>query len=251
MKKMRINLSHELIKKVNLLVIFLLLFNSNLLGQINKIEIGKEVISLPINISGFSEIRKMAPNLFDNAKTYFTPKEHKLVAFYLYEDDVEKLFTEKEPLYSKYVMIELFNEFNNFNIGKKEFEDVFKNFNEQINHSISTEDSEWIKHIDSLSNQISFREELQVRIEKLNLIPLGTYKKTDAYFINTFLAKIKIDIENSEIFKLQCECLSVIHVKNKIIYCYIFSDFNSHSDLVYIRNLSETFCKSIVSLNSH
>ncbi len=96
----------------------------NLHFQTDKIKVGNSYIELPFP-SGFVKVDDSMGNLLETAKK-LCPETNTLLAYYISEEDYANFLVDENHICEKYILIEVFNDLINTNVGAKDYKHFLK-----------------------------------------------------------------------------------------------------------------------------
>lgn len=232
-------------------LIFTLFFalNVDIFAQSIKVNIGSDTILLPPNIGGFTEIHEIEPNVMKNVADNFTPPQNDLLGLYVSESDLGILLKGELPAYKRYIMVQVSKALKDEKIDRTQFIEFEKAFEENLDKSLSSSDKEIVSQFKNLSDKLSAKENIAFKIELGKMISLGTFAKKEEYTVSSFLSKTLMEIDGKQNEYIQCGGMSLIHINNKVIFVYIYSNYENKNDLDWVRSLSKDICDRITQLN--
>lgn len=232
-----------------LIFIFLFVLNMNIIAQSFKVNIGSDTILLPPNIGSFSEIHDIDPNAMKNIADNFTPPQNELLGLYLSESDLGLILKGEQPAYKRYIMVQIMKAIKDKKIDRTQFADFEKAFEENLDKSLSSSDKETVSLFKNQSDKLATKENIALKMELGKMISLGTFVKNEKYTVSSFLSKTLMEIDGKKTDYIQCGGISLININNKVIFVYIYSNYDNITDLDWVRNLSKDLCDRIIQLN--
>ena len=132
--------------------------------QTDKIKIGNSYIELPFP-SGFVKVDDSMGNLLKTAKQ-LCPETNTLLSYYISEEDYANFLVDENHICEKYILVEIFNDLINTDVGAKDYkqflkkhkEDYIDEFKLQINDA-KIKTSEKLSKIDERLKMADFQME--------------------------------------------------------------------------------------------
>jgi hypothetical protein len=236
-------------KKIITLLFILTMITVRGFNQNKQIVISGEKIQLPFKFLKYIEIDKLDPELKNSATKYMPALENELVGFYLSESDLGRLLLDTPPQYDTYIMIEISKNAKYFRFTKSQFNFLCDYMNKQedsVYKAITEEDR--LQDQDKI-NKVLSKENIEITLDQIKIIPLGIFEKKENYMINSYLSKTKMNTLEDSYDKTQCLCSCLIYIKTKVLMVYVYNNYHDETDLNYVRKISKDICESILAIN--
>lgn len=128
--------------------------------------------------------------------------------------------------------------------SKKFFRDIREMFREQQFTLLNEHRDEFDKAIKEGALRLTNENDIEYRFQLRETTPLGVFDENENYISSNAITKLSSSVDGMNDDFLQTATMSIIFLKNKILYVYGYSDFDSEKDIIWI----EAKTKELMSL---
>ncbi len=226
--------------KKNTFILFITLllatFSAFAQEKTTNITVGGNPIKFPAPTAQFKEVGEEQRSLF-NA---FVPESNKLLCVFLDTSDYNRLSSGNTEgiVMEKYMLIEVNSQVESTNLGLDDFADVKKG----VASSLKTDMNEIIEDANKIL-KLKLEDNADVEIGKPNYLGC-IYETKESYGL---LMSFNIKSETKTVKKL-CS-LNFLRLNNRLIYIYVYCNFDDITKVKWLKNISESWAKEILKAN--
>jgi len=175
-----------------------------------------------------------------------TYETNRLLAVYYSESDLGRILKNEEAELNKYMLVQTMESTVKKSFTKSQFQDfIEKGRNDQNKLWDQYKDKivPWMeKSSENIANAQNF---INFDMKIGQVVPLGIFYDVPEAFSFAQLVKITTSMDGVTNDSVLICGSSFILVNNKILFVYVYSNFNNQDDIDWVRNISKTWIKSI------
>ena len=166
------------------------------------------------------------------------PPDLKILEGYIGQSDAMRLNSEQDAVFDKYIIVGTPVKALSKNVTLEEFSHLKKYFRNRFNVLLRTQ-----KDVMKQFNQT------KVKVDKV--FPLGINYETDTALSASMVSAIKVRSSDDLTIKIitRVGALSLLLIKNKIIFIYVYKNYESENDLEWIKETAKKFSNEIITVN--
>jgi hypothetical protein len=211
------------------------------------VAIGATPVRLPAP-DGFTEVGQGSPEIMARFTT-FTPPSNKLLAVYVTNADAERLRKGQQMDLSSYIMVQTHRRSLEHDMSQAEFDqlrDIIRNQQQQLLEQGRKRANELLKERRSqISSQTGANTQLSVQDMALKGVFIDNPRTISLAAVNTYNVQVEGQPSSFEVAGTS----SVIYVKNKSLFVYVFEKYEGSRNLENIRDISITWGRQILGAN--
>ena len=233
----------------NLLQILLVLTSvSACFSKITTVHLGGTSISLQAP-RGFHEIASLSPE-YRRLAEINTYKNNRLLAVYFSEEDVGRIMKDEDAKMGRYMLVQTMESAANKKISKSQFIDFaggMKDDQYKLWDQYKSKIVPWLENTsDNISNEYDF---IDYEMKIGEPVPLGIYYDTPEAFSFALLTKYSGSKGGNAFKSVVIGGSTVMLINKKMLFVYVYANFNSQDDIDWVRGISKSWIKSIQSVN--
>ncbi|NEW80971.1 MAG: tetratricopeptide repeat protein [Mariniphaga sp.] len=214
--------------------------STNLHFQIDKIKVGGTFIALPIP-NGFIKVDETMGVLLESAKK-LCPNTNTLLAYYISEEDYANFLVNQDHLVQKYILVEVYNNFKNINVGNKDYRQFIRSFKEKhVEEFKRLSDEAGQIASENLSN---INENVKVQDFKMQLFGI-CYESNNSISYGA-ISKYNVTVDN-EISKdyIVAGISTITKIENKPIFLMLNKSYSKNEDITTLKTINSEWIKEI------
>ncbi len=226
-------------------LLLLLLLSLGFIGSANadaknfSIKINNTLIDVRTP-DGFYESSYIDPEISEFVEVLFPQGLYNVHATIVPEDYLEK--------FDRYIILVSIPEIDEQNVTRRDFAELQSLMREEQYTLMNEVIDDGNKLIENAVTDINSKYDIDMEFSYNETTPLGVFIDTEkAISFNTIMAGNYADSYSEEVI-LQVASTSFIHIKKRILIAYIYSNFNSSTDVIWLeaktRELIELLLKS-------
>lgn len=230
----------EMIK--NILLGFTLLITSIAYAE-DTIVIGDTEINLP-QVEGFQSIGQN--HMMYEILLNFVPPSNELLDIKIQNSDIDAEIRGIEPQYNRYIVMQTYIPTKNRSVTKREFEQLRNYLDNQYEQMTKAIQSKIDELAEKGSKEISNKYSVEMAAKITDNVPLEIFYNQGQRFsaMNLMTGSVAVEGQSESISTTMG--LNVLHVKEKIIYLYIYEESDSKSAREWVRKMSTDFSNAII-----
>lgn len=232
--------------------IFYIVFGLLFAGQgfsagTTNITVGGTKLAIPVP-DGFQEISQISPQMWELMETG-TIENNRLLGVFITNEDVNKILSGDDPSMERVLMLQTYRATENLNVSLSDFQKItasVKNDHKKL-FSSDIKDPQADRAFDKLIEKVTKEYDMSINISN------GVFKTEGImYEIPAAIGLMGIEKYVSEVDGIQEEVISInavnyILAHNKIFYAYVVKSFKNKDDLIWTKNISTNWSKSIIT----
>jgi hypothetical protein len=193
----------------------------------------------------FHEVTSIFPEYERFFKT-ITPQTNRLLGAMISEEDLQRAYANQEPMLNRYMMLQVSYQMENEPVSSADFQ--------EITSTVKKSQKALFKKIkdqtaDEVTDNVSEEYKIPVDIKIGEPVPLGTFvDQSDAYGFGN-LMRYKVSSGEKEIEYDMVTGISFLKVKNRVLFAYVYSLYESEKDINWTKSKSIEWIDSILKLN--
>jgi hypothetical protein len=215
-------------------------------SQITPVRLGGTTISLPSPI-GFHEISSLSPE-YRRLAELNTYKNNRLLAVYFSEDDVGRIMKNEDAKMSRYMLVQTMESAVKKKISQSQFIDFaegMKSDQYKLWDQYKNKIQPWLENTsENISNEYDF---IDYEMKIGEPVPLGVYHDTPEAFSFALLTKYSGSEEGNAFKSVVIGGSTIMLIKKKMLFVYVYANFNDQDDIDWVRSVSKSWIKSIQS----
>lgn len=204
--------------------------------------IGGVQIVIPALAADFVEIGNENQELME----VFIPSTNRLVCTYVLADDLPRISEHDEDLtLSQYGMVQVNREAEDKDMESKDYEGLVEYFNEFYG-------SDWDPLMDKAGKDLNRRFEdhdIDARMKAGEVVKLGKLFSIDDACGYGVIMPFDFQIEDDDESHVMAVVLSLVRVKERLLFVYVYAMYEDGGTLKWIGATSEEWCKDILAAN--
>ncbi len=216
-------------------------------AQTTTVTIGSTSIRLPAP-DGFTEVGQDSPDIMARFTT-FTPPSNKLLAVYVTHADAALLRQGRQADLSRYIMVQTHRRSLEQDMSQAEFDqlrDIIRNQQQQLLEQGRKRANELLQERRS---QISSQTGSDTQLSVQDMALKGVFTDTPRVISMAAVNKYNVQVEGRPSSFEVAGASSVIYVKNKSLFVYVFEKYEGARNLENIRNTSTVWSQKILRDN--
>lgn len=230
----------EMIK--NILFGFTLLITSIAYAE-DKIVIGDTEINLP-QVEGFQSIGQN--HMMYEILMNFVPPSNELLDIKIENSDIDAEIRGIEPEYKRYIVMQTYIPTKNRSVSKNEFEQLRNFLDNQYEQMTKAIQSKVDELAEKGSKEVSNKYSVEMAAKITDNVPLEIFYNQGQRFSAMNLMTGSVTVEGQSESVSTTMGLNVLHVKEKIIYLYVYEESDSKSAREWVREMSTDFSNAII-----
>jgi len=232
-------------KTYMLLVFFLLAITFD--THAVEITVGDVKINVP-PYSEFSEISSISTETFEMFQGMCPPSNY-LLAVFLTQDDVGRLLLGEPAILNRYMMVQSYKEIETLTLTKHQFVEIRREIRKQWD-SLSQESRKSIDQMTEKAGDVfSDKYDIELAFKIGDIVPLGVDSETTSSITVSQLAKYNINLDGEDVESVMAYATTTLLVKGKVIYLYVYKQYQTEKDIEWVRKTTEEYTKQILSAN--
>lgn len=230
----------EMIK--NILLGFTLLITSIAYAE-DTIVIGDTEINLP-QVEGFQSIGQN--HMMYEILLNFVPPSNELLDIKIENSDIDAEIRGIEPKYKRYIVMQTYIPTKNRSVSKNEFEQLRNFLDNQYEQMTKAIQSKVDELAEKGSKEVSNKYSVEMAAKITDNVPLEIFYNQGQRFsaMNLMTGNVMVDGQSESVSTTMG--LNVLHVKEKIIYLYVYEESDSKSAREWVREMSTDFSNAII-----
>ncbi|MCP4392990.1 MAG: hypothetical protein GY804_01785 [Alphaproteobacteria bacterium] len=212
-----------------------------------QVEIGGTKIDVQA-LDGFYEISSISPKalkLFDT----LTPPTNRLLAVFVSEKDLNKIKNDENLNLKRYMILQVYKTSENKYISENEFT-PFKTLIKNQHENLLKYSKDKIKSLlKDASKKLSNDYDIPLKINIGEQVPLSIFLEHPSAIGFTTLSKYQTAVKGNKIDTTVAYSTLFVKVKNKLIYAYVYSDYETQEDIDWVNSQSKSWVESIIASN--
>ncbi len=211
------------------------------------IKIGKKNIYVPAP-AGFHEISRLSPETRKLSET-MTPPNNRLLAVFVSESDLGRIMKEESPEFGRYMFLQVYRKFENTDASSvlfRQFVDQIKKEQEILLEKVRYKVGPLL---DNATGKLSKDLGISMKMKVGEQVSLGVFMEENDAVGFAVLSKVQVSVEGEKLDHLIVSGVAIIRAKGKILYAYIYSNYQTQEDLEWIRNTLRRWVDKILISN--
>jgi hypothetical protein len=211
------------------------------------IDIGSRAIYIPAPV-GFYEISQLSPETRKFAETS-TPQNNRLLAVFVSESDLGRIMKGELPEFGRYMFLQVRRQLENSDISGAKFLQMVGQFKQQQDTLLKNVKDKVGSMLDEASEKILTDYDVSLKLKVGEQVPLGIFIETNEASGFASLAKYQVSSDAQQLDYLMATGTSLIWVKGKILYAYVYGSYDTPKDLDWVRATSCSWIDQILMAN--
>ena len=226
----------------NILLGFTLLITSIAYAE-DTIVIGDTEINLP-QVEGFQSIGQN--HMMYEILLNFVPPSNELLDIKIENSDIDAEIRGIEPEYKRYIVMQTYIPTKNRSVSKNEFEQLRNFLGNQYEQMTKAIQSKVDELAEKGSKEVSNKYSVEMAAKITDNVPLEIFYNQGQRFsaMNLMTGNVMVDGQSESVSTTMG--LNVLHVKEKIIYLYVYEESDSKSAREWVREMSTDFSNAII-----
>jgi hypothetical protein len=206
-----------------------------------EVDVGGETVVIPTPL-GFVEGRSVSDAAQDFAEQ-LTPSMNRLLAFFVSEDDAERLQRGEPATWQRYMMVQTERQSEAVRIAPDDFfalRNVLTSQQKTLQSAVS-EDPKTV-----LDNLYS---DLEAGIKVGESVPLGIFSQDQAHISMAGLVRYQTANRQPSVTYVVANATNVLNPANRILFVYVYSGFHDREDLEWVEATSINWTRTILAAN--
>lgn len=211
------------------------------------IKIGKKNIYVPAP-AGFHEISRLSPEIRKQAET-FTPPNNRLLAVFVPESDLGRIMKGESPESGRYMFLQVYRKFENTDASSvlfRQFVDPMKKEQEILLEKVRYKVGPLL---DNAARTLSKDLGISMKVKIGEQVSLGMFMEENDAVGFAVLSKAQVSVEGQNLDRLVVSGVAIIRAKGKILFAYIYSNYQTQEDLEWIRDTLRRWVDKILISN--
>lgn len=214
-----------------------------------QIEVGGTMINVP-SPTGFHEISDLSPETRKRAET-MTPPQNRLVAVFVSEADLRRIMKSDAPEFGRYMFLQVFRDLENRNISRSQFQQLGTQIKQQQNTLSTKLKDKANSFIEGAADKLSKDSAISLSLKRGEKVPLDVFLEQSNAVGFAMLAKYQVSAEGEKFDHVVVSGTSFIRVKQKVLYAYVYSTYESQEDLRWTQLVSRKWVNNILESNKN
>ncbi len=211
------------------------------------VKIGNVHINVPAP-NGFYEVSSLSPETRKMAES-FTPPQNRLLGIFVSEKDLGSIKKDGLPEFNRYMMLQVNRALEGKKLSKGQFEKLTATVKTQHDELYSQVKDKIDSMLEGAASDLSKDFDLSFKMKLGQQIPMGVFQeKADALSLAN-LGKYSGEIEGIKFDYLSAGGMSLVLTRNKILFAYVFSNFEIGDDINWVKSISIDWTDSIKRAN--
>lgn len=216
-------------------------------AQTTTVTIGSTPIHLPAP-DGFTEVGQNSPDIMARFTT-FTPPSNKLLAVYFTNADAERLRQGQQPELGSYIMVQTHRRAIDQDMSQAEFDNLRTIIRTQQQELLEQGRKRANELLHERRSQISTQSGTDTQLSVQDMALKGVFTDTPRVISMAAVNKYNVQVEGKPSSFEVAGASSVIYVKNKSLFVYVFEKYEGVRNLENIRNTSTVWSQKILRDN--
>ncbi|WP_018623666.1 hypothetical protein [Kangiella aquimarina] len=209
----------------------------------DRIVIGDTEITIP-QVEGFQSIGPS--HLMYDIMLNFVPPSNELLDIKITNSDIDAEIRGMEPEYNRYIVMQTYIPTKNRAVSKKEFEQLRNFLDNQYEEMTKAIQSQVDELAEKGSKKVSNKYSVEMATKITDNVPLEVFHNQGYRFsaMNLMTGNVMVDGQSESVSTTMG--LNVLHVKEKIIYLYVYEESDSESARDWVKKMSTDFSNTII-----
>jgi hypothetical protein len=210
--------------------------------QSTTIELGGKTIHAPAP-SGFHEISELSPGTRELAET-MTPATNHLLAVFVTEGDRGRILKGESPELSRYMFLQSPKDARPLDVSEAFFQQLAGEYKRQ-----QAKLFESVKAKIGLEIDKALGERYGASLRFGDQVPLGVFLDRPNVVGSAIFSKIQVSAAGSHRDELLVGAFSLMRVRERILFAYVYGRYGSQEDLEWVRSTSTAWVEQILHSN--
>jgi len=212
--------------------------------------LGGVSIELPAP-KGFSEVRDVSPQTYKRAERMMTIPQNRLLTLFVPDTDLNRFLKNQETAlkYNRYIMVQTPRFAESLEMSSKDFHELAGRIRQEQNQFPKRHREEAQSYVDGITKRFSKEHEISMDLKIGQPRPLGVFAEGDNFIASAMLTKMKGAVGEETMEVIMVSVSSFIRVKNKLIFGWLYSKYESQHDIDWIRAATKDWIKEILAAN--
>lgn len=153
------------------------------------------------------------------------------------------------PELMRYMLLQAYRHIEHLDVSGAQFSQFVGQFKQQHDHLLAKVKDEIDPLLDDMSGNLSIERGVPLRLKLGEQVPLGTFmEKADAVGFG-ILGKVQASAQGEQLDNLVAGALSLMRVKGKVLFAYVYGNYETPKDLEWVRATSSTWVDQILMAN--
>lgn len=216
-------------------------------AQTTTVTIGSTPVRLPAP-DGFTEVGQGSPDIMARFTT-FTPPSNKLLAVYFTNADAERHRQGQQPELDSYIMVQTHRRAIDQDMSQAEFDNLRTIIRTQQQELLEQGRKRANELLQERRSQISSQTGSDTQLSVQDMALKGVFTDTPRVISLAAVNKYNVQVEGRPSSFEVAGASSVIYVKNKSLFVYVFEKYEGPRNLENIRNTSTVWSQKILRDN--
>ena len=216
-------------------------------AQTTTVTIGSTPIYLPAP-DGFTEVGQGSPDIMARFTT-FTPPSNKLLAVYFTHADATRLRQGQQPDLSSYIMVQTHRRSLEQDMSQAEFDNLRNIIRTQQQELLEQGRKRANELLHERRSQISSQTGANTQLSVQDMALKGVFADTPRVISLAAVNKYNVQVDGKPSSFEVAGASSVIYLKNKSLFVYVFEKYEGAHNLENIRNTSTVWSQKILRDN--
>ena len=149
----------------------------------------------------------------------------------------------------RYIILVTLTELNNINISKKDFKDLKDTLREEQFTLMNEILDDANKIIDSSVSDINSDWGTDINFSVNETTPLGVFIDSNKAISFNTIMNANFSVSGDEENLLIVNSTTFIHIKNRLIIAYVYSNFNSSTDIIWLEAKTKELLELMLKVN--
>jgi len=240
-------------KKGFILILFTILVwpSSSVAGtKLVEVILGGVSIELPAP-KGFSEVRDVSPQTYKRAEKMMTIPQNRLLALFVPDTALNRFLKNQETAlkYHRYIMVQAPRGAESLEISSQEFQVLADNYRQDQNRLLKHDTEKAQSHVDGIIKSFSKEHEISMDLNIGQPRFLGFFAEGDNFIASALVTKVKAVAGGETMEVIMASASSFILIKNRLIFGWLYSKYDSQQDIDWIRTATKDWIKEIIAAN--
>ena len=216
-------------------------------GKTTTVAVGSAQIRLQAP-DGFTEIGQDSAEIMARFTT-FTPPSNKLLAVYVTDADARRLRAGQSMELNTYIMVQTHRQSLSTDMSPAEFNnlrDIIRNQQKELLERGKTHANELLRERRS---QISTQAGSDLNLSVQDMALKGVFVDNERIISLAAVNRYNVQSEGRPVSFEVAGASSVIHVRNKSLFVYVFEKYENNRNLENVRNISKAWGRQILRDN--
>lgn len=212
-----------------------------------QVEIGGVKISVGAPV-GFHEISNLSPETRELAEN-MTPPTNILLAVFVSEEDLGRILKGQNPTLQRYVLLQTVKEGTDQNFQVEHFRYLIDQVKETQNTLLESVKDQTNRFMLDASGKVSNQTGVPIDIQANEQVPLGVFFENANAIGFAMLARTREEVKGETTDYVFAAGSTTLLAKSKIMFAYVYGQFESQADIDWVRSISRTWVNEILNSN--